>query len=95
MGKKNKDSLGRALIKDRFAKNRHRKHVEDNTMVSICFYIIMFCLIGSISILNVYCIYFITNILSCVISFCFNIDTIIDKINNLITLNLINISCFR
>ncbi|XP_022830407.1 large subunit GTPase 1 homolog [Spodoptera litura] len=33
MGKKNKDSLGRALIKDRFAKNRHRKHVEDNTML--------------------------------------------------------------
>lgn len=35
MGKKNKESLGRALIKDRFAKNRHRKHVEDNTMVNI------------------------------------------------------------
>lgn len=33
MGKKNKDSLGRALIKDRFSKNRHRRHVEDNTMV--------------------------------------------------------------
>ncbi|CAK1586435.1 unnamed protein product [Parnassius mnemosyne] len=33
MGKKNKDSLGRALIKDRFAKNRHRRHVEDNTML--------------------------------------------------------------
>ncbi|KAL4709293.1 hypothetical protein ACJJTC_013353 [Scirpophaga incertulas] len=33
MGKKNKDSLGRALIKDRFSKNRHRKHVEDNTML--------------------------------------------------------------
>uniref|UniRef100_A0A2A4JZ51 Large subunit GTPase 1 homolog n=1 Tax=Heliothis virescens TaxID=7102 RepID=A0A2A4JZ51_HELVI len=33
MGKKNKESLGRALIKDRFAKNRHRKHVEDNTML--------------------------------------------------------------
>ncbi|CAK1550626.1 unnamed protein product [Leptosia nina] len=33
MGKKNKDSLGRSLIKDRFAKNRHRKHVEDNTML--------------------------------------------------------------
>lgn len=44
MGKKNKDSLGRALIKDRFSKNRHRKHVEDNTMVSNliwCFYIVM------------------------------------------------------
>jgi hypothetical protein len=35
MGKKNKESLGRALIKDRFSKNRHRKHVEDNTMVNI------------------------------------------------------------
>ncbi|XP_052750057.1 large subunit GTPase 1 homolog [Galleria mellonella] len=33
MGKKNKDSLGRSLIKDRFSKNRHRKHVEDNTML--------------------------------------------------------------
>ncbi|KPJ02109.1 Large subunit GTPase 1-like [Papilio xuthus] len=33
MGKKNKDSLGRALIKDRFSKNRHRRHVEDNTML--------------------------------------------------------------
>lgn len=33
MGKKNKDSLGRALIKDRYSKNRHRRHVEDNTMV--------------------------------------------------------------
>ncbi|XP_068618372.1 large subunit GTPase 1 homolog [Battus philenor] len=33
MGKKNKESLGRALIKDRFAKNRHRRHVEDNTML--------------------------------------------------------------
>ncbi|CAF4865202.1 unnamed protein product [Pieris macdunnoughi] len=33
MGKKNKESLGRSLIKDRFAKNRHRKHVEDNTML--------------------------------------------------------------
>lgn len=33
MGKKNKDSLGRALIKDRFSKNRHRKHVEDNTLL--------------------------------------------------------------
>lgn len=39
MGKKNKETLGRALIKDRYAKNRHRRHVEDNTMVS-CFYII-------------------------------------------------------
>lgn len=37
MGKKNKDSLGRALIKDRFSKNRHKKHVEDNTMVSTLF----------------------------------------------------------
>lgn len=36
MGKKNKESLGRALIKDRFAKNRHRRHVENNTMVRIC-----------------------------------------------------------
>ncbi|GBP37835.1 Large subunit GTPase 1 homolog [Eumeta japonica] len=33
MGKKNKDSLGRALIKDRFSKNKHRKHVENNTML--------------------------------------------------------------
>ncbi|XP_050669759.1 large subunit GTPase 1 homolog [Leptidea sinapis] len=33
MGKKNKESLGRALIKDRFAKNRHRRHVEDNTLL--------------------------------------------------------------
>ncbi|XP_045495906.1 large subunit GTPase 1 homolog [Colias croceus] len=33
MGKKNKDTLGRSLIKDRFAKNRHRRHVEDNTML--------------------------------------------------------------
>ncbi|XP_038206197.1 large subunit GTPase 1 homolog [Zerene cesonia] len=33
MGKKNKDSLGRSLIKDRFSKNRHRRHVEDNTML--------------------------------------------------------------
>ncbi|XP_041986823.1 large subunit GTPase 1 homolog [Aricia agestis] len=33
MGKKNKDSLGRSLIKDRFAKNRHRRHVEDNTLL--------------------------------------------------------------
>ncbi|KAI8426570.1 hypothetical protein MSG28_005357 [Choristoneura fumiferana] len=33
MGKKNKDTLGRALIKDRFSKNRHKKHVEDNTML--------------------------------------------------------------
>ncbi|CAH0729527.1 unnamed protein product, partial [Brenthis ino] len=33
MGKKNKESLGRALIKDRFAKNRHRRHVENNTML--------------------------------------------------------------
>lgn len=34
MGKKNKDSLGRSLIKDRFSKNRHKKHVEDNSMVN-------------------------------------------------------------
>lgn len=33
MGKKNKDSLGRALIKDRFSKNRHKRHVEDNTLL--------------------------------------------------------------
>ncbi|XP_053606768.1 large subunit GTPase 1 homolog isoform X2 [Plodia interpunctella] len=33
MGKKNKESLGRSLIKDRFSKNRHKKHVEDNTML--------------------------------------------------------------
>lgn len=33
MGKKNKDSLGRSLIKDRFAKTRHQRHVEDNTLV--------------------------------------------------------------
>ncbi|XP_072947379.1 large subunit GTPase 1 homolog [Epargyreus clarus] len=33
MGKKNKDSLGRSLIKDRFSKNRYRRHVEDNTML--------------------------------------------------------------
>ncbi|CAB3260277.1 unnamed protein product [Arctia plantaginis] len=33
MGKKNKDSLGRALIKDRFSKNRHRKFVEGNSML--------------------------------------------------------------
>ncbi|CAG9560978.1 unnamed protein product [Danaus chrysippus] len=33
MGKKNKDSLGRALIKDRYAKNRNRRHVEDNTLL--------------------------------------------------------------
>ncbi|KAI5644112.1 50S ribosome-binding GTPase domain-containing protein [Phthorimaea operculella] len=33
MGKKDKNALGRALIKDRFSKNRHRKHVEDNTML--------------------------------------------------------------
>ncbi|XP_045450740.1 large subunit GTPase 1 homolog [Melitaea cinxia] len=33
MGKKNKETLGRALIKDRYAKNRHRRHVEDNTML--------------------------------------------------------------
>ncbi|XP_048487607.1 large subunit GTPase 1 homolog isoform X1 [Plutella xylostella] len=33
MGKKNKEGLGRSLIKDRFSKNRHRKHVEDNTML--------------------------------------------------------------
>ncbi|XP_059050696.1 large subunit GTPase 1 homolog [Achroia grisella] len=33
MGKKNKESLGRSLIKDRFSKNRHRRHVEDNTML--------------------------------------------------------------
>lgn len=33
MGKKNKESLGRALIKDRYAKNRHRRHVEDNTLL--------------------------------------------------------------
>ncbi|XP_004932931.1 large subunit GTPase 1 homolog [Bombyx mori] len=33
MGKKNKESLGRALIKDRFSKNRNKKHVEDNTML--------------------------------------------------------------
>ncbi|KOB68409.1 Large subunit GTPase 1-like protein, partial [Operophtera brumata] len=32
-GKKNKESLGRSLIKDRFSKNRHKKHVEDNTML--------------------------------------------------------------
>ncbi|XP_063535519.1 large subunit GTPase 1 homolog [Cydia strobilella] len=32
MGKKNKDSLGRALIKDRFSKNRHKKHVEDTML---------------------------------------------------------------
>lgn len=37
MGKKNKDSLGRALIKDRFAKNRNRRHVEDNTLVSLTY----------------------------------------------------------
>ncbi|CAB3259623.1 unnamed protein product [Arctia plantaginis] len=33
MGKKNKDTLGRALIKDRFSKNRHRKFVEGNSML--------------------------------------------------------------
>ncbi|XP_045767045.1 large subunit GTPase 1 homolog [Maniola jurtina] len=33
MGKKNKDTLGRALIKDRFAKNRNRRHVGDNTLL--------------------------------------------------------------
>lgn len=37
MGKKNKDSLGRALIKDRYAKNRNRRHVEDNTLVIYIF----------------------------------------------------------
>lgn len=43
MGKKNKSgqaggsTLGRSLIKDRFANNRGRKMVSDNTMVSeIC-----------------------------------------------------------
>lgn len=42
MGKKNKDSLGRSLIKDRFSKNRHRKHVEDNTMVIILIFVSMY-----------------------------------------------------
>lgn len=39
MGKNNKESLGRALIKDRFSKNRHKKHVEDNSMVTCLFFL--------------------------------------------------------
>lgn len=35
MGKKTKDTLGRTLIKDRFNKNRHRKHVKDDSMVRL------------------------------------------------------------
>lgn len=35
MGKKNKSTLGRSLIKDRFGSNRSRKFVSDKSMVNI------------------------------------------------------------